>query len=170
MLVTVLSVPSQWIKFLPDFSQEMAAEKEQNDMSKLGKQTPLFIRVCELTHESSRGSTAPCNKLAQLGNIIPVYSRFIFLFYVAFNSQGHTAMGSLRVEEPVHTSWSRFSTVNHQASTSNYQLSNMKCRGWDKKPVSSGVEGKHSNHYTTEPPISLFVLALHLDKKKDLFC
>ena len=31
-----------------------------------------------------------------------------FLFYVAFISQGHIKMGSLRVEEPVHTSWSRF--------------------------------------------------------------
>ena len=38
------------------------------------------------------------------------------LFYVAFNSQGHIAMGSLQVEE----------TVNHRASASNYQLFNMK--------------------------------------------
>ena len=30
--------------------------------------------------------------------------RFIFLFYVKFNSQGHIVTGSLRVEEPVHTS------------------------------------------------------------------
>ena len=35
-----------------------------------------------------------------------------FLFYVAFNSQGHVAMGSLWAEEPVHASWSRFCTVN----------------------------------------------------------
>ena len=39
--------------------------------------------------------------------------------------------GSLQVEEPVHTSWSRFCTVNHQASTNNYQLSNMKRSGRD---------------------------------------
>ena len=33
-------------------------------------------------------------------------------------------MGSFQVEEPVHSSWSRFYTVKHRAS--NYQLSNMK--------------------------------------------
>ena len=35
-------------------------------------------------------------------------------------------MGSLWVEEPVDTSWSRFCTVNHWASLSNFQLSNMR--------------------------------------------
>ena len=49
-----------------------------------------------------------------------------FLFYIAFNGQGHIATGSLLVEEPVHTSCSRCCTVNHQASASNYQLSSMK--------------------------------------------
>ena len=43
------------------------------------------------------------------------------LFYVAFNSQGHIATGSLQVEET-----SAYCTVNHQALASNYQLSNMK--------------------------------------------
>ena len=33
---------------------------------------------------------------------------FYFLFYAAFNRQGHIAMGSLQLEEPVHTTWSRF--------------------------------------------------------------
>ena len=56
-----------------------------------------------------------------------------FLFYVMFNSQGHTVTGSLWVEEPVHTSWSRFCTVNHWASASNYQLSNMKRAGRESK-------------------------------------
>ena len=42
-----------------------------------------------------------------------------FLLYFAFNSQGHIAKGSLWVEEPVHTSWSRFCTVNHRASATN---------------------------------------------------
>ena len=47
---------------------------------------------------------------------------FIYLFFcVAFNSQGHIAMGSLQVEET-----SAYCTVNHRASASNYQLSNMK--------------------------------------------
>ena len=40
----------------------------------------------------------------------------LFWFYVALNSQGHIATGSLWVEEPVHTSWSRFCTVNHWVS------------------------------------------------------
>ena len=53
------------------------------------------------------------------------------LFYITFNSRGHTVMGSLWVEKPVHASWSRFCTVNHRASASNYQLSNMKCPGKD---------------------------------------
>ena len=39
--------------------------------------------------------------------------------------------GSLQVEEPVHTSWSRLCTVNHRASVSNYQLCNMKCPSRD---------------------------------------
>ena len=43
------------------------------------------------------------------------------LLYVAFNRQGHIATGSLQVEET-----SAYCTVNHQASASNYQLSNMK--------------------------------------------
>ena len=46
-----------------------------------------------------------------------------------FNSQGHIATDSVQVEELVHTSWSRFCTVNHQAPASNYQLSNMKRPG-----------------------------------------
>ena len=47
---------------------------------------------------------------------------FIYLlFYIAFNSQGHSATGSLQVEET-----STYCTVNHRASASNYQLSNMK--------------------------------------------
>ena len=39
--------------------------------------------------------------------------------------------GSLCLEEPVHTSWSIFCNVNHWASASNYQLSNMKRPGRD---------------------------------------
>ena len=37
--------------------------------------------------------------------------------------------GSLRVEEPVHSSWSRFYTVNYWALAGNDQLSNMKRLG-----------------------------------------
>ena len=52
---------------------------------------------------------------------------FVYLlFYVAFNSQGHIATGSLQVEET-----SAYFTVNHQTSASNYQLSNMKSPAQD---------------------------------------
>ena len=57
---------------------------------------------------------------------------FIYLvFYVAFNSLGHIATGSLQVEET-----SAYCTVNHWASASNYQLSNMKhqARDWNQRP------------------------------------
>ena len=66
--------------------------------------------------------------------------RFIFLFYVKFNSQGHIVTGSLQVEEPVHTSWSIFCTVNHRASASNYQLSNNRAEIRSFEPATSEVE------------------------------
>ena len=73
---------------------------------------------------------------------------FIYLlFYVAFNSQGHIAMGSLQVEET-----SAYCTVNHRASASNYQLSKMKGPARDSNPAASEVGGENSNRYTTEPP------------------
>ena len=53
----------------------------------------------------------------------------------------------------MHTSWSGFCTVNHGASASNSQLSNMKCPGRDSNLATSEVEGKDSNHYTTQPLI-----------------
>ena len=76
----------------------------------------------------------PCVYMQYLLGDGVLYSSFIVIaiylfFYVAFNSQGHIAMDSLWVEEPVHTSWSRFCTVNHRALASNYQFSNMKCPG-----------------------------------------
>ena len=63
-----------------------------------------------------------------------------------FNSQGHNAMCSLQVEEPVHTSWSKFCTVSHQALASKYQRSNVRV-----ELATSEVEGEHSKHYITEP-------------------
>ena len=63
--------------------------------------------------------------------IWPVQCLFIYYYYVTFNSQDHIVLGSLRVEEPVHTSWSRFCAVNNWAMTSNYQLSNMTRTGQD---------------------------------------
>ena len=74
------------------------------------------------------------------------------LFYVAFNSQGHIATGSLWVEEPVHTSWSGFCTVNHRVLVSNYQLSNMKRpdRDWNRRP-----QRLEASTLTTTPPSPL---------------
>ena len=53
----------------------------------------------------------------------------------------------------MHTSWSRFCTVNHRALASNYQLSNIK----QTSPRFASaqdleVEGENSNHNITEPP------------------
>ena len=61
-------------------------------------------------------------KLKSGYNSLIIGPRVIYLlFYIAFNSQGHIAMGSLQVEET-----SAYCTVNQRASASNYQLSNMK--------------------------------------------
>ena len=62
--------------------------------------------------------------------------------------------GSLQLEEPVHTSWSRFYTVNYRALAGNYQISNMKRPGRDSNWQPQEVEWNHSNRYTTEPPDS----------------
>ena len=73
-----------------------------------------------------------------------------------FNSQGHIAMGSLRVEEPVHTSWSRFCTVNHRALASNYQLSNMKRPARDSNQRPQRLEASTLTATPpSPPPISL---------------
>ena len=63
---------------------------------------------------------------------LPNLDLFIYLlFYVAFNSQGHIAMGSLQVEET-----NAYCTVNHRALASNYQLSRMKrpARDLNRRP------------------------------------
>ena len=71
--------------------------------------------------------------------------RFIYLlFYMAFNSQGHIATGSLQVEET-----SAYCTVNHQASASNYQFSNMKRPARDSNSRPQRLE---SRTLTTTPP------------------
>ena len=78
-------------------------------------------------------------------------------------------MGSLRVEEPVHTSWSRFCTVNHRALASTYHLSNMKCPSRDSKLVTSEVEVKHSKHYATKSPIKSIVSIIQSLQPGELF-
>ena len=77
---------------------------------------------------------------------------FICCFCVMFNSQGDIATGSLRLEEPVHTSWSRFCTVNHRASASNYQVSNMKSPARDLNQQSQRLEV--SSPLSTPPTLS----------------
>ena len=65
---------------------------------------------------------------------------FIYLFvvfYVAFNSQGHIATGSLHEEET-----SAYCTVNHRASVSNYQLSNMKRPAQDSNRQPQRLEAR----------------------------
>ena len=66
-------------------------------------------------------------KSAVLNDLELFITHFFFLFYVDFNSHSHIVTGSLRVEKPVHTSWSRLSTLNCRAFASNCQYSNMKC-------------------------------------------
>ena len=69
------------------------------------------------------------------------------LFYVAFNSQGHIATGSLQVEETT-----AYCTVNHQASASNYQLSNMKRPAQDSNRWPQRLEART---LTATPPSPL---------------
>ena len=72
---------------------------------------------------------------------------FICSFYVAFNSQGHIAMGSLQVEET-----SAYCNVNHRALASNCQLSNMKYPARDSNRRPQRLKARTLNCYTTEPP------------------
>ena len=72
---------------------------------------------------------------------------FICCFYVAFNSQGHIATGSLRVEET-----SAYCTVNHQASASNYQLSNMKRPARDSNRRPQRLEARTLTATPPSPP------------------
>ena len=78
-----------------------------------------------------------------------IYLFVYLLFYVAFNSQGHIATGSLQVEET-----SAYSTVNHRASASNYQLSNMKRPARDSNWRPPRLEART---LTTTPPSPLYV-------------
>ena len=73
--------------------------------------------------------------------------RFICCFYVTFNSQGHIATGSLQVEET-----SAYCTLNHRASASNYQLSNMKRPARDSNRRPQRLEART---LTATPPSPL---------------
>ena len=82
-------------------------------------------------------------------------AQIYLLFYIAFNTQGHIASGSLEVEET-----SPYCTVNHRALASNYQLSNMKCPAQDSNRWPQRLEARTLNRYTTEPPSNCSVLTL----------
>ena len=71
----------------------------------------------------------------------------ICCFYVKFNSQGHIATGSLQVGET-----SAYCTVNHWASASNYQLSNIKRPARDSNRRPQRLEART---LTTTPPSPL---------------
>ena len=73
------------------------------------------------------------------------------LLYVAFNSQGHIATGSLLVEET-----SAYCTVNHRASASNYQLSNMKRPARDSNRRPRRLEARTLTTTPPSPLLSLF--------------
>ena len=77
-----------------------------------------------------------------------MYLFIYLLFYVAFNSQGHIATGSLQLEET-----SAYCTVNHWSSANNYQLSNMKrlARDLNRRPQRLAVRT-----LTAAPPSPLF--------------
>ena len=79
------------------------------------------------------------------------------MFYVAFYSQGHTATGSLQVEEA-----SEYCTVNHRASASNYQLSNMKCLARDLNWRPQRLEART---LTVTPPSPLSYILNLIDPK-----
>ena len=70
------------------------------------------------------------------------------MLYVAFNSQGHIATGSLPVEET-----SAYCTVNHRASASNYQLSNMKGLARDSNRQPQRLEARTLTSTPPSPPV-----------------
>ena len=83
-----------------------------------------------------------------LFNVCSIMNLFIYLLlYVTFNSQGYIVTGSLQVEET-----SAYCTVNHRASASNYQLSNMKRPARDSNRRPQRLEART---LTTTPPSPL---------------
>ena len=75
---------------------------------------------------------------------LPLTKILDMLFYITFNSQGHIATGRLQVEET-----SAYCTLNHWASVSNCQLSNMKGPARDLNRQAQGLE---AGTLTTTPP------------------
>ena len=83
-----------------------------------------------------------CHRFKMMVNL------FIYLLvYIAFNSQGHIATGSLQVEKT-----SAYCTVNHWASGISYQLSNMKHPAQDSNWWPQSLEARS---LTATPPSPL---------------
>ena len=84
--------------------------------------------------------------------VCKLFYLFIYLlFYVAFNSQGHIATGSLQVEET-----SAYCTVNHRALASNYQLFNMKRPARDSNRRPQRLEARTVIATPPSPPVSFY--------------
>ena len=105
-------------------------------------------------------------------HFIPTRNVSLVLLWVRLDLFVVFATGSLQVKET-----SAYCTVNHRASTSNYQLSNIEAPGPRFEPAASEVGGMNSNRYNTEPPVLLWerricnssrvlVLACHLVDSK----
>ena len=113
----------------------------------INKKTQFIFITKEYNKGCHKGATREYKKL----RLLTVY----LWSYVTFNCQGDIPMGSLKVEEPVHTSWSRFCTINHQPSASNYQLSNRKHPVQDSNRRPQRLE---ASTLTTTPPSPLETL------------
>ena len=81
----------------------------------------------------------------------------LIVFYVAFNSQGYIATGSLQVEDT-----SAYCTVNHRASASNYQLSNMKRPARDSNPRPQRLEARSLTATPPSPPPTISQSVSHI--------
>ena len=73
---------------------------------------------------------------------------YLFVVYVTFNSQGDIVTGSLWVEET-----SAYCTVNHRASASNYQLSNLKGPARDSNRRPQRLEARTLTATPLSPPL-----------------
>ena len=114
----------------------------------------MYTLVCYLCLTQISSSIWGCATALHASRVVVTMSKLdvfrlkiYLLFYVAFNSQGHIATGSLQVEET-----SAYCTVNHRASASNYQLSNMKRPARDSNRRPQRLEART---VTATPPSPL---------------
>ena len=102
------------------------------------KNKTIIIEALEHQHVKCRKKFTVDEQIADVKFIFINLGLFVVLRHV--NSQGHITTGSLQVDET-----SAYCTVNHRASASDYQLSNMKCpaRGSNRRPQSADVKKKN---------------------------